>query len=316
MLPLYFTVNLPRMLQKIRFRLRLITDPFRAQWRLTRTLLFKECYYGPFKGEFGHLLGHNLPFIAYLHSKGVKIHFCGMELYKPFLVDEEGKSLVVEYAGLRDFFRETKLDSNKAEEPLDVKEVTDNFIKRATLSVRPYWDLNDETFYWYTFRWWTIKNKYAKTYDLSKVYKTASENSVVIFPRNKGAAFHINNGETWDYKEVADTVKSLFDKVYIIGHPAFSQPMNSYENVEVLVSNDNSVLLEKCCNSKLIITQHSGTVYLGEYTNTPVLIIYKGGKSIGNIEETKKFKDALGKKYDFNYAFSLPEIVNFIKKLK
>ena len=293
----------------------MLTGNIKANCLLFFTLLFKRCYYGPFKGEFGHLLGHNLPFLSYLHSKGVKIYFCGMELYKPFLVNEQGNSIVEEYIGLRDFFKETKFDSNKAEEPEDVKSLTQHFIKKAKGSFLPYWNINDETFYWYTFRWWTVNNKYTKTYDLSKVYGSKKENSVVIFPRNKGGAYHINNGETWDYNEVANAVKPFFDKVYIMGHPAFSQDLKSYDNVEVLIGNDNKVLLEKCSNSKLIITQHSGTVYLGEYTHTPILIIYKGGNSIGNIEETKLFKSHFGKKYEFSYAFSLTEITNFIKNL-
>ncbi|MFN8712856.1 MAG: hypothetical protein ACK5Z2_08375, partial [Bacteroidota bacterium] len=44
----------------------------KAWFRLWKTLRKKECFYGPFKGEFGHFLTHNLPFLAYLHSRGVK----------------------------------------------------------------------------------------------------------------------------------------------------------------------------------------------------------------------------------------------------
>jgi hypothetical protein len=29
----------------------------------------------------------------YLHKNGVKIHYCGMELHKPFMVDETGKPI-------------------------------------------------------------------------------------------------------------------------------------------------------------------------------------------------------------------------------
>src|SRR4051812_6344307 len=52
----------------------------------------KECYYGPFKGEFGHFLLHNLPFLSHLYNQGVKIHYCGMDLHRPFLVDDKGNS--------------------------------------------------------------------------------------------------------------------------------------------------------------------------------------------------------------------------------
>src|ERR1700758_1912170 len=52
-----------------------------------RALKEKECYYGPFKGEFGHFLLHNLPFLSHLYHQDVKINYCGMALHKPFLVD-------------------------------------------------------------------------------------------------------------------------------------------------------------------------------------------------------------------------------------
>ncbi|MCZ8283871.1 MAG: hypothetical protein O9353_00310 [Bacteroidia bacterium] len=71
-----------------------------------KALQEKECYYGPFKGEFGHFLLHNLPFLSHLHQQGVRIHYCGMELHKAFLVDERGNSIIHQYYPLRDFFAE------------------------------------------------------------------------------------------------------------------------------------------------------------------------------------------------------------------
>ncbi len=240
----------------------------------------KECRYGPFRGEFGHLLGHILPFVSYLHSIGIKVDFCGMEIYEPFFVDESGQSIVRSYKPLRDYFSESKPKSNISVEPDDVKEVSQRFLRESRMDSIPFWDISDDDYYFYSFRWWILKNKFMRTYDLSKVYKTKDEKSCVIFPRKKKKTELSvkNNGDDWDYCEVAKAVSPYFDKVYVIGHPAFSHSLNSFDNVEVSIANDNKFILEKCSNAKLIISQHSGTVYLGEYTKTQVLIIYRGGK--------------------------------------
>lgn len=287
------------------------------------TIILKKCAYGPFTGEFGHLLGHNLPFIAYLYSRGVKVDFCGLEIHKPFFVDENGSSIVSSYLFIRDFYNEVAPDCNSAKQPTDVNEITESFKKNAKNKIIPYWDNSNSEYYFYFFRWWVLKNKYNKVFDLSGIYKTKEENAVVIFPRkwnvhfsNQTLAQLKNNGEIWDYFEVSKCASKYFDKVYVIGHPVFCEVnFSSFDNVEVLLIADNTLILEKCSNSKLIISQHSGSVYLGEYTNTPVLIIYKGGRSIGDIEITKQFKKGLGSRHEFNYAFSFEEIENHLKQI-
>ena len=116
--------------------------------------------------------------------------------------------------------------------------------------------------------------------------------------------------------EIAETVSPYFDKVYVTGHPAMSVDLKSRGNIEVCLTTDNSKILEYCANSQLIITMHSGTVYLGDYTNSQILIIYKGKPPIGSLQNTLRFKPFLGKKYDFKYAFSLNEISTFVKQYK
>lgn len=286
-----------------------------------KSLLKKKCFFGPFTGEFGHLLGHNLPFVAHLYSKGVKVEFCGMDLHRCFFVDEAGKSIVSSYTPLRDFYKESAPSSNKADEPKDIHAVTKKFRATAERSGFPFWSNDDFDLYFYAFRWWALNNRFCKVFDLSKVYKTQEENAVVIFPRKWNTNFPEmekkqlkNNGENWDYLEVAKAVSKIADKVYVIGHPQFSHVnFESFDNVEVCVTNDNQVILEKCCNSKIIISPHSGSVYLGEYTNSQVLIIYKGGREIGEIEMTERFKKGLGSKFPFAFAFSMEEIETFIK---
>lgn len=77
----------------------------------------KECYYGPFKGEFGHFLLHNLPYLTYLHKHGVKINYCGMTLHEAFLHDETGASIINKWYPLRDFFAEVKPRANQVVAP-------------------------------------------------------------------------------------------------------------------------------------------------------------------------------------------------------
>jgi hypothetical protein len=307
-----------------RFRKRIYNEArwtLRANLTLYRTLIKKECYYGPFTGEFGHLLGHNLPFIAYLYSKGVKVHFCGMEMHRPFFIDENGQEIVSSYLSIRDFFHQSLPNCNTAVEPVDINAITSKFAKTAKESGIPYWDNSEFNYYFDFFRWWILKKGFMKAPDLSKVYKTENTNSVVIFPRKFNVNSNpevqlVNNGEQWDYSRIAKIASEYFDKVYVIGHPAFSDvSFDSFENIEVQITNDNSRILELCSNSRLIISQHSGSVYLGEYTNTPVLIIYKGGKSIGNIEITRQFKAGIGTKHPFRYAYSYEEIGSYFNAM-
>ncbi len=283
-----------------------------ASLKLFFALLFKRCYYGPFKGEFGNFLGHNLPFLSYLHSKGVKIYYCGMLLHKPFLVDENGESIIYKYYGLRDFFREVSPRSNETVPPADVQLEIDKFEKEAKNSFLPFFNVGDPYYYWFIHRSWMLKG-FMKTTNYEKIYQTKKENSVVIFPRSKGAASTPNNGEPWNWDEIISKVKLHFDKVYILGHPAFSMPLQPYDNVEVIITDDNAKIIEKCCNSRLLITQHSGTCYLGEYTNTQVLIIFHGKFPILGINDSIIFKEYLGTKFPFAFAFSLQEIEDYVK---
>lgn len=291
-----------------------IVGTIKLFWLLYLTLKHKKCYYGPFLGEFGHLLGHNLPLLAYLHARGVEIIFCGMEHYAPFFIDEKGEVILKFTFPVRDYFKEKTPSANRLEYlPKDVKQDLQQFITEAITSPYPFWDLRNNDFYFIAFRLWMHYFNFNRTIDFTKIYQTDDENSVVIFPRKKGASFTVNNGGPWDYEDLAHKVKTYFDKVYVIGHPAFSLPFESRDNIEVIITNNNRIILEKCANSKLIITQHSGTVYLGEYTNTPILMIYNGNPPIGNLTVTKYVKSKLGSKFPFNFAYSLDEIIAFVQ---
>jgi hypothetical protein len=274
----------------------------------------KECYYGPFKGEFGHFLLHNLPFLMHLHRSGVKIHYCGMELHRSFLVDEKGNSIIYKYYPLRDFFAEVAPSSNRVIPPVDVQTEIEIFFTTAKSSGKAFLNIADVDMYWYVFRNWQLKNGRQFIYNLENVYKTKNENSCVIFPRKKGNAVTPNNGGPWDYLDIARVISPYFDKVYITGHPSMSAELESEGNIEVCLSTDNKVVIEKCCNANLIITQHSGAVHIGIYTNTNVLLIFNGKLPIKGLIDTLRFRVNLTKK-PLSYAFNRDEIVNFVKTL-
>jgi hypothetical protein len=278
-----------------------------------KALQDKECYYGPFKGEFGHFLLHNLPFLIHLYKNGVKIHYCGMTLHEPFLKDEKGNSIIYRWYALRDFFAEVPPDSNQTIPPADVQKEIEKFYSIAKQSGKTLLDIADKNMYWYVFRNWQLNNRQDK-FNLDKVYKTVKEKSAVIFPRKKGAAFTTNNGGPWDYLEIARTISPYFDKVYITGHPTMSAEIKSEGNIEACLSPDNAVVLEKCSNASLIISQHSGAVHIGCYTNTNVLLIFNGKPPIKGLIDTVRFRKNIssGK---LNFAFNEQEIVNFTKSL-
>lgn len=285
--------------------------------KLRRTLRKKKCYYGAFKGEFGHFLAHNLPFLMYLHSKNVKIIYCGMELHSAFLIDENNNSILYDYKSLRNFFHEVPPNSNSTIPPVDIQNEITKFEADAYNSKMPFWNISNDFYYWFIHRNW-LKKKYMLTYDLSKVYKSKNENSVCIFSRSKGAKSSHNNGESWDYESIIDKIKPFYDKVYVVGNPLQSLNIESSDKVEVWVTSDNKKIIEACSNSSLIITQHSGAIYLGEYVRTDVLVIYKGGnklQDIGSLNNTLRFKNEFKNYSRLHFAFNEEQIIKKIKEI-
>lgn len=268
------------------------------------------CYYGPFVGEFGHFLLHNLPFIMHLHRQGVKVHYCGMEIHKPFLKDQNGASLTTDETWLRDFFAEVKPSSNATVPPRDVRDEIDAFRKKAAKGGLPYLDIADTALYWYPFRNWQLEGR-QHLYSLKSVYASGrSERTCVVFPRKKGGDYTPNNGGPWDYMAVARALAPGFGEVVLAGHPSLSAEVRDEGNIRVKISADNAETLRACADADLIVTQHSGAVHLGAYTETPVLLIFNGPPPIKGLIDTLRFRKNLTDT-PLSYAFSLDEIKNF-----
>lgn len=276
----------------------------------TEALEKGACFYGPFVGEFGHFLLHNLPFLMHLHRAGVKIHYCGTAIHKPFLRDDRGNELVAEATWLRDFFAEVKPSSNDTVPPPDVCADIDAFRRSAEASGLPYLDIADTRLYWYPFRNWQLEGR-QYVYGLKSLYASGlGRRTCVVFPRRKGADYTPNNGGPWDYMEVARALAPEFDEVVLAGHPSLSAEVHTEGNIRVKISADNAETLRACADADLIVTQHSGAVHLGIYTETPVLLIFNGTPPIKGLIDTLRFRKNLTDT-PLSYAFSLDEIKNF-----
>lgn len=303
-------------LEWIKFWFKIYLGYWKANRKLSETFKKKKCYYGPFKGEYGHFTAHTLPFLMYLHKNGVKIIYCGMELHKPLLIDEQGKSIIHEFRPIRDFFSEVSPTSNSVIPPEDVQLEIKKFTDEAEKNNLPFWNIGDDYYYWFIHRNW-LKG-HTHVYNLSKYYKTKDENAVCIFPRSKGAKSSHNNGEAWDYPALIESIKPYVDKIYIVGHPSQSLNLSASDKMEFRITANNASILEACSNSKLIITQHSGVNNLGEYLNKQVLIIYKGGNKIsdiGSMNNTLRFREFLNQKKPLAFAFNETQVVDYVKNL-
>lgn len=274
---------------------------------ILKTFYYKECYFGPFVGEFGHLLSHVIPFISYLHSKGIKVHYCGPSIHFPYFFDDTGNPIFHSFHELRDFYSEVSPICNDQFYPQDVKVEIESFILSAKNSGLPFWDIRSREFYFDTFCRWEYLNGFIKIYRKRKNKKEISENSVVVFARKKGEYSPVR-GEDWDFQKLINEIKNLTQKVYVLGHPAFSHQIEASDNVEVILTSDNAVILEKCSKADLIINQLSGTHYLGIYTNTRVLLLLKGQIDYSNIIKDRNFRKKLKEKFPLEYAYSFEDV--------
>ncbi len=301
--------------KRLKFNLRAAAGYRKADRLLAETLRRKECFFGPFKGEFGHFLGHNLPFLSFLHREGVKIHYCGLEMQKILLVTEKNEEIVHTFFPLRDFFHEVEPNTNETIPPADVESRIAEFAKTAVKSGLPFWNLSDPFWYWFCFRTWIFCRPVMHRYDLSKVFGTTKENSAVIFPRRKGETSTPNNGEEWDYQALAETISPLFDKIYMCGHPALSQNVKETGKIVSALHGDNSEILRHCSNTRVILSQHSGTVYLGAYTGCRVLVLYQPKRKILGMEDTLVFNSFLNPGFRFDFAWSPDEAERYCRML-
>ncbi|MEZ5050623.1 MAG: hypothetical protein R2766_13340 [Saprospiraceae bacterium] len=314
----YFIVqNNLKGLSKRKFLLKLNQEKRKAVRKLRKTLSAKECYYGPFKGEFGHFLAHSMPMLMYLHSKGVKIHYCGMEIHNPFLVDEKGESILHSTCFLRDFFAEVSPSSNSTVPPVDVQREIDEFSVKANSSALPFWNLEDNFYYWFVHRD-LVADRCNFLYDIGKFYKSEKGRSCAIFPRSKGAGVSKNNGENWDYQKILEQLSAKYDTVYVCGHPSQSLHLTPTSNTKMVITSDNAKIIEACANSETIFSQHSGVIYISALLRKKFLLMYKGGKKpsdIGSIRNTLHFLDSFDTDFELEFCFGEKQFEQYLKNI-
>lgn len=276
----------------------------------------KECYIGPFVGEFGNFLLHILPYLSYLNSKGVKINYCGLEIHKPFLVDESGNSLLNKFYSVPDYFKNVKPSGNAVFNlPEEINSLIESFKLDALNRKFPFLNLSDLDLYWYVFRNWQLNNRQL-VYDLSKVYNPDGirKNQVIIFPR-KMKEYTPNNGGAIDFIEVANTLLTKFDKVIFVGHPEFVKIDQNVDNsrIEFCFDKGNLGVLKFSSSSSLIVTPHSGAMHVGGYTNTPVLMLFYGKSPVKGLDDTIRFRENF-KCNKVDVVFSEEELTEYLLK--
>ena len=85
---------------RLKFRSQLFRDNLKLERLYKQTLVKKECYVGPFWGEFGNFLSSFLPFVMHLSENGVKVNVICLEHYKPFFKTAEGNYIYNEFHSL------------------------------------------------------------------------------------------------------------------------------------------------------------------------------------------------------------------------
>ena len=293
----------------------------RDHWRLHRfigaALKRKECFVGPFVGEFGNMLAHMLPFLGFLHYKGVKVHYCGLTLHKALLIDNKGNSLVETYEEVRDILSEVIARGNDIENlPKDVEEQLKVFVDRARSSGLPFLDLfTDHNVYWYSFRNWQLRG-YQHVYNLQEYFVKEKRNKVVIFPRNKTKGFTTNNGAPWDYNKIALLCTDYFQEVAFVGHPSMSAGLEvDHPKISSELSTDNRDILNSCAEAELMITQHSGAMHLAPLVATDVLSIFKGDPPIRSWWDTVRLRKNFPRTRN-NLVFDWQGIVDYLNMRK
>ena len=274
---------------RLKFKAFLTKDKLKLDSIYKQAISKKECYVGPFWGEFGNFLLHYLPFVMHLSERGVKVNVICLEHYRPFFKNAEGKYIYNEFHSLTKTATEFPPSGNHLRVvPQSFDEVYKKMILQSKNRSVPFFDLSNSNFYWYSFRNWELLKKQAFL-DLSQIQEKS--NKVVLFPRVKGPAYTLNNGERLNYVELADILSEYFDEVVVVGLPEMSTDAK-FQNPKIVNRvGDNETVLNECAEARLIVSQHSGAIHVGLYSNTPSLIIYKGILPIKGLDDSIRFRE-------------------------
>lgn len=296
-----------------------VTLWFVRTWGLQKQKLLKAkqdntLYFGPVYSEFGHVLLHILPFLAYAHYKfGIeKIIVCTNKVYEPLFRAVFPKS-VCELITLPDHIGAYTPSVNKLPEGMD-GEMKNTIIQfENTVKSHNGFDLLDGKAYWYVFRNWQLANKYQFLPSINlDSYTNEYKPKVMIFPRKKGAEHTANNGRPWDYPLLVSILLS-FAQVVVAGHPNLSISEGYPNHPDLSFAWDNQSLIKESLTCQLIMTQHSGACIVGDYVAVDTLILFNGKPPIKGLDETMRFRRHI-QKGNFYFAHNLEEVDSFLSK--
>ena len=300
-----------QLLSSVKFEINRYFQFNKADNLLKNSIQKKECYFGPFVGEFGHLLSHVIPFISYLNELDVKVNYMGPEIHKPLFKSSKSSYIINNYEGLRDFYSEVSPDCNNQYYPDDIGEIIEKFKLDARNSGLPFWDISSRKFYWIGFCKWMYERNHYHTYSFNNFLK---KNQITIFARKKGDHSPVR-GSNWNFQSVINKIihETNLD-IKVLGHPAFSHNFKSSERVKVILTSDNQLILDECKKSKFIINQLSGTHYLGIYCDTPVILLMKGPDiDYSNFIKDLNYRLKLNPKSKIQICSTENELIKYLK---
>ena len=73
------------------------------------------------------MLSHFIPFVSYLHSKGVRVHVCAPQIHN-FFNDELGNPIYETFTPLRDFYSEVSPKCNMPIYPVDLQQKINEYV--------------------------------------------------------------------------------------------------------------------------------------------------------------------------------------------
>jgi hypothetical protein len=256
-----------------------------AAWRaeldatLARAREERTCQVGPFAGELGHMLIHVLPFLNFLDAEGIAVHFCGHANQEVFCRDDRGRPTVARYAGLPNYFDRGVPNMNHLMEVTspEVAALCEAFRSRARASGQPFFDLSDPDFYFEGFwRWWTERG-YGLLHDLGRAWNPGGrrEDAVGLFTRTKPLGAAQGRGPDFRPEALAALALRFAERVYVVGHPDQSRPLELPGVVNV-VTRDNSRILEVLSRCRLILSHNSGAAYVPRLLRIPGIVFHQG----------------------------------------
>ena len=246
---------------------------------LNKAIKQKEVYIGPFYGEFGHLLIHVLPFLGYLHQKGIKIRYCGHEGQQDLLVDTDKKPIYTEYFALPPHFDKSVPEMNDYRYVKDesVLKLADEWKETAKKSGLPFFDLSDPHNYRFVWWEWWFNNRYGKLYNIGRAYnpEQITEHAVAVYSRTKPLGTAQGAGEPFDIVKIVDIAAKYVDKVYVVGHPDQAHTIN-HPKVENIITMDNASIIKAVSKCKAILSHNSGAAYMAKMLRIPGIVFHNG----------------------------------------